>query len=81
MTQVSYTSLTDIETRRAELLKSIDDSNVKVNELWHSLTRREESAALSPTKRALTLISNSAGVIDGAIFGWKLYRRFGKKKK
>lgn len=74
-------SLEAIQMRKAEIAAEINKSDDKLAETWdkmfHQPTAEEEN---SPTQRALSFISSSAGLIDGALLGWKLYRKFGKTK-
>lgn len=54
----------------------------KMAEIWNATFREptpEEQS--SPTKKAIAWLTASAGLIDGALFGWKLYRRFGSAIK
>lgn len=80
-------SLTALRNHQAELRQHLTKSEEKLGVIWddifHKPTPRNHN---SPTQRALTLITSYAGVIDGAILGWKLYRKFngaikGFKKK
>ena len=83
----SIDSLAVLRNHQAELKRQLTESEGKLGVIWndifHSPAQRNRN---SPTQRALTLITSYAGVIDGAILGWKLYRRFngtikGFKKK
>lgn len=63
--------------------KDIQDKEKRISLLWDELFHpKEEQATLipSPTQRAMKIMSSSANIIDGAILGWKLYRKFKKKK-
>lgn len=78
----SLDSLTALKDRQETIRKQLNDSEKRLgtiwNEIFHSPTAKERN---SPTMRAMTLITSYAGVIDGAILGWKLYRKFGKLAK
>lgn len=77
----TYNSLLAIEVRRKELQKQLDECGMNIKEQWGKLTSREESAPQSKTQRLLEFATNSVGLIDGAILGYKLYRRFSQFRK
>lgn len=78
----SLDSLTALKERQQTIKKQLNYSEKRLgtiwNEIFHSPAAKERN---SPTLRAMTLITSYAGVIDGAILGWKLYRKFGKLAK
>ena len=77
-----YKSLEAISDRKDVLLKEIRKDEKQVRQLWNQLFAKPESmSALTPSKRISTMMSTGAGVLDGVILGWKLYRKFWKKKK
>ena len=77
-----YKSLEAISDRKDVLLKEIRKDEKQVRQLWNQLfAKPEPMSALTPSKRISTMMSTGAGVLDGVIFGWKLYRKFWKKKK
>ena len=74
--QPTYTTLRSIEDRKLQLLREIRKDNEKMNKL-----RRQLFAKPQPTKggkRMQTLMTTSVGMLDGALFAWKLYRKFRK---
>ncbi len=77
-TVTSYQSIEEIRLRKAALLKDIEADSAKIEEKWHSLFKKP--AALSkPTtasQRIAGLVSTGAGLLDGIMLGWKLYRKF-----
>lgn len=74
----SYTSLEEIRLRKTVLQKQLGDSGKEVKTIWDSIFHKSEPSPSSPTQRLMSLASTSAGLIDGAILGWKLYRKFKK---
>ena len=77
-----YRSLDEIRDRKDALRKNLGESDRQVRQLWRQLFAKPEPlSALTPTKRISTVMSTGAGVLDGIILGWKLYRKFKKKKK
>lgn len=82
LTQPQYNSLNDLRLRKELLRKDLEADSKKLNSLWNSLFTKPDilSKSASTSKRISSLVSVSAGAIDGAIFAWKLYRKFKKKK-
>lgn len=77
----TYNSLLAIEVRRKELQKQLDECRMNIREQWTKLTTKEESAPKSKTQRLIEFATNSVGLVDGAILGYKLYRRFSQFRK
>lgn len=73
-----YDSLLSIRQRKKELQKEIDASRQEVTTLWNSIFHSKPSKPASRTQRFLDFAATSTSVIDGAILGWKLYRKFRK---
>lgn len=74
----SYQSIEEIRLRKAALLKDIEADSAKIEEKWHSLFKKPEalSKSASPSQRISGLLNAGAGVIDGMLLAWKLYRKF-----
>ena len=82
----TYATLADIRQRKEDLLSSIRNDDNQMRTLWGQLFRKPDMlTSTSPTKRLSSLMSTSVGVLDAAIVGWKLYRKFylkdGKSKR
>lgn len=77
-TVTEYKSLNDIRMRKEMLRNDILKDDQKIRTLWHSLFKPSDifDKNTSPSKRISSLINTGATVIDGAILGWKLYRKF-----
>lgn len=76
-----YKSLDEIRLRKAQLLTDITKDSNKIQGIWDGIFHKPKDKAL-PTKRFSGLMTTGAGILDGLILGWKLYRKFkGKKKK
>jgi len=73
----TYQSLKEIRMRKDMLLKDIHKDDKQIKKLWADLFHSPVSPALqTPTKRLSGLMNTGAGVLDGLILGWKLYRKF-----
>lgn len=76
-----YTSLEQIRDSKGLLQGDLRNSEKQIQQLWGQLfTKPEPLSALTPTKRFSALMSTGAGILDGVILGWKLYRKFKRKK-
>ena len=54
----------------------------EMDKLYHSLFTKPEavnSYAL-PSQRIKSVFNMGSGILDGFLFGWKIYRKFKKKK-
>lgn len=74
----SYQSIEEIRQRKAALQKEIEADSAKIDEKWHSLFKKPEalSKSATPSQRISGIISSGAGVLDGILLVWKLYRKF-----
>lgn len=77
--QPSYRTLDEIRLRKAKLNTEITKDNVKIKGLWNNIFHRPEKKS-TPSMRFSGLMSTGAGIVDGLLLGWKLYRRFSGKK-
>lgn len=75
-----YKSLEDIRKRKETLHDEIQEDDKKIKSLWEDMSRPSDlfSKNASPSKRITGIISTGAALFDGAILGWKLYRKFRK---
>jgi uncharacterized protein YlxW (UPF0749 family) len=74
-----YTTLRSIEERKLQLLKEIRKDNNQINKLRKQLFAKP--TALTGRKNRMSmqgLMSTGAGVFDGLLLAWKLYRKFKK---
>ncbi|MBO5613581.1 MAG: hypothetical protein J5905_03650 [Prevotella sp.] len=76
-------SLQLLQERKAALKQEINAKEAGLRQLWDGVFHKPQPVmqSLSPTKRVLSLLSSSTAVIDGMLLGWKLYRRFGRKRR
>lgn len=45
--------------------------------MWHSLFAPKDKAALAtPTARLTRMVGMGAGIVDGVLLGWKLYKKY-----
>lgn len=82
-----YQNIEEIETRKRELRDALSKKENEIGNLWDKLFQPEDiSPTATPTQRILHYANTAAGVFDGALLGWKLYRKlngmsfFGRKK-
>lgn len=76
-------SLESLGQRRRAVRGRLDASEKKMQKLWNGLFHEKDEkllSAYSPTQRALSFVSSSAAVFDGLLLGWKLYRKFHRRK-
>lgn len=80
MTHMSYTTIEEIQLRKAMLLAEIQKDSNKLGNEWKSLFQKPDALnrKATPSKRFNSLLSTGAGMLDAAILGWKLYRKFKK---
>ncbi len=70
-----YKSLEDISRRKAELLDDIRKDQKEMVSLWNGMFKPE----CKTKKKGMSLqslMSTGVGVLDGALFAWKIYRKF-----
>lgn len=70
-----YKSLDDISLRKAKLLDDIRKDQKKMGAMWNEMFRPRQKSR----KKGMSLqsiMSTGMGVLDGALFAWKLYRKF-----
>lgn len=73
----TFSSLTDICQAKEALRQDIRKQEDTVATLWNELFHKpDEDMSSSPTRRAMSMVNMGAGVIDGLLLGWKLYRKF-----
>ncbi len=78
---VAFHSLADIKGRKEALLAGIRKDEGRMRGLWGSLFHKSGRQSLSrPSRRLSTAWQAGAGMLDAFILGWKLYRKFKKKR-
>ena len=75
-----YKNLDEIRLRKSQLLTEITKDNNRMKGMWSDLFHKPKEN-VTPTSRFSGAVKTGAGVLDGLILGWKLYRKFGGKKK
>ena len=74
---LKYQSLLAIHARKMQLNKEIQRSEQKIETTWDSIFHpKADPVPNTPAQRFLSLASSSVGLIDGALLGWKLYKKF-----
>ncbi len=87
--QTPITSMEVLTMRKMLLRKELTESEQRISNIWHKMFAPSPQAlSSSPTQRLIAHISSASAMIDGALFGWKLYLRlrpmaglFRRKKK
>ncbi len=75
---IKIVSLETLDIRKQQLRDDLNKSEEQLADLWNVMFRQPSEEELgSPTKRLLATITSASAVIDGALLGWKLYRRLG----
>ncbi|WP_028898221.1 hypothetical protein [Prevotella sp. HUN102] len=75
-----YKTLSEIRLRKAQLLTDITKDNNQMAILWNGIFHKPKEGVATPSKRFAGLMKSGAGIVDGLILGWKLYRKFGGNK-
>lgn len=71
-------NLQDLAAQKEELRVNMEKSEKEIKNMWNELFHKKNPTPTTPTQKLLSLASSSAGLIDGAILGWKLYKKFRK---
>ena len=90
-TKREFRSLSDIVAYKQQLREKIDKDEETITSKWNDLFHKEDEEPRNRAQKLARMVSLGTGVFDGALLGWKLYRRyqegaflfgnFGKKKK
>ena len=90
-TKREFRSLSDIVAYKQQLREKIDKDEETITSKWNDLFHKEEEEPRNRAQKLARMVSLGTGAFDGALLGWKLYRRyqegaflfgnFGKKKK
>lgn len=71
-------SLEDLLLRKQQLQEELETSEEHLSNIWNAMFRQPSDEDMkSPTKRIMANIASASALIDGALLGWKLYRRLG----
>ena len=74
-----YQNLSDIKAEKEKLRKALSDKENEIGNLWESVFHpQEEHLVETPTQRLLHYANTGAGLLDGVLLGWKLYRKVGR---
>lgn len=79
MEEMKFDTINAIHERKEELLQEIRNNANRIDENWKSMFYNEEPK--SKSNRWINIINTSTGILDGALLGWKLYRKFSKSSK
>ena len=73
----NYNTLHEIRLRKELILSEIRRDNQQINVLWKELFRKPEQNMKKGFTMA-SLMTTGAGLADGFMLAWKLYRKFKK---
>ncbi|NPD80612.1 hypothetical protein HPS57_01250 [Prevotella sp. PINT] len=74
-----YNDIDDIIAKKAELQKAINRKEKEISILWEDVFHPKEDKTFStPSQRLLKYANTGLGLMDGALLGWKLYRKLRK---
>ena len=73
-----YNSLEDIRLQKEMLQTDLHQNGQQIALLWKELLKPAEAFQknASTSKRLIGLFNVGANILDGAILGWKLYKKF-----
>lgn len=71
-----FSSLDDIRLYKEELMEQIRQDRDVISTKWNDLFHREEPTPQSKAQKIMKMLSMGTGVLDGAMLGWKLYRKY-----
>lgn len=71
----AISSLEDIATKKERVRKAINKDEERMGEMWNSMFN---SKPVNGSNKWASMLNTGAGVLDGIILGWKLYRQFKK---
>ncbi|MEE1316779.1 MAG: hypothetical protein U0K35_06075 [Prevotella sp.] len=76
-----YQTIADIQTEKRVLKQNILNKEKEMSALWTEIFhKKEEPAIMTPTQRLLSFANKGAGIFDGALFSWKIYKKFRGKR-
>lgn len=77
-----YRNLEEVRLRKANLQTELLRKEGNIRKLWNDIFHGKKKTS-SKKNRISGIVNSSMGIIDGALLGWKLYRKFGgfKRKK
>lgn len=75
-------NLEEVRLRKANLQTELLRKEGNIRKLWNDIFHSKKKTS-SKKNRISGIVNSSMGIIDGALLGWKLYRKFGgfKRKK
>lgn len=75
--QQTFNSLNEIEDYKAQIRTDIREDEQKIATMWKSLFHKDDERIVkTPVQQFSSFMNIGVGVLDGAILGWKLYRKF-----
>ncbi|MCM1079619.1 MAG: hypothetical protein NC344_07525 [Bacteroidales bacterium] len=74
-----YNNINDIILKKEELRKAIIQKEKEISILWDDTFHPKDNNSFNtPSQRLLKYANTGLGLMDGALLGWKLYRKLRK---
>lgn len=73
----TFNSLADIRAYKDAIKEELNQDEDKIGELWGQLFHSNEPEPKTKGQKLTRMINMGAGMLDGALLGWKLYKKFG----
>lgn len=72
----TFNSLADIRAYKDAVKEELAKDEDKIGELWGQLFHSSDTEPKTRGQKLTRMINMGAGMLDGALLGWKLYRKF-----
>lgn len=73
-TQIS--TIAELKAQQKLVRAQLNGEQKELQRQWDSLFRRGSKSPKTPTERVLGFVTKGSTLLDGAILGWKLYKKF-----
>lgn len=72
----SISTISELKAQADLVREQIRVEQSEMHRHWNSLTKQRKKESKSKTQRLIGFLTKGSTVIDGALIGWKLYRKF-----
>lgn len=72
----SISTLSELKAQADLIREQIRVEESEMHRHWNSLTNQSKNESKSKTQRLIGFLTKGSTIIDGALLGWKLYRKF-----
>lgn len=73
-TQIS--TISELKAQQEVVRAQLRTEEKELRRQWDSLFQKGKKMPKTPTERALGFFTKGSTLVDGAILGWKLYKKF-----